>query len=81
MPAMTLLRHWYVDSVSQNRFTVFQSFKKTKFISEVILTEGDLHMHLFSMLKFSIKNLLSSKNYFWHYLNKPDYSLKHFAFP
>lgn len=64
VPAMTLLRHWYVDSVSQNYFKVFQNFKKTKFVSEVILTEGDLHMHLFSMLKFSIKNLLSIKNYF-----------------
>lgn len=61
---MTLLRHWYVDSLPQSRFKVFQTLKKTKFIQEVILTESDLHMHLISMLKFSIKKPVDYKRIF-----------------
>lgn len=59
--AMTLLRHWYVDSLPQSCFKIFQTLKKTKFIQEVILTESDLHMHLTSMLKFSIKKPVDYK--------------------
>jgi len=55
VPATTLLRHWHVDSIPQNCFKVFQTLKKTKFTQEVILTGCDLHMHLLSMLTFSIK--------------------------
>lgn len=61
---MTLLRHWYVDSIPQNCFKVFQTLNKIKFIQEVIWTECDLHMHLLSMLKFSIKKPVDYKRMF-----------------